>query len=154
MEDALRPLLLAASISVVLASATNALADHPATGLVRTVLQSTERFRDPAAAIAEGYRPAPSCVSGPEEGAMGVHYANEALIGDGVLDATQPELLVYEPGPNGRRRLVAVEYLVLADAWHASNPEPPVCSMVTLSVSPASGRSVAATGAPMRMVID
>jgi hypothetical protein len=57
---------------------------------------------------------------------MGVHYANEALIGDGVLDATQPELLVYEPGPNGRRRLVAVEYLVLADAWHASNPKPPV----------------------------
>lgn len=55
-----------------------------------------------------------------------IHYANEALIGDGVLDGTQPELLVYEPGPNGRRRRVAVEYLVLAEARDASNPGPSV----------------------------
>lgn len=126
MKNVFRPLLLAASVPIVLGSAPNALADHPATGLVRTVLQSTERFHDPAVARAEGYQPAPSCVSGPEQGAMGVHYANEALVGDGVLDATQPEVLVYEPGPNGRRRLVAVEYLVLAEAWDASNPQPPV----------------------------
>ncbi|HLU05332.1 MAG TPA: hypothetical protein VKZ91_02155 [Woeseiaceae bacterium] len=126
MKKILRPLLLAASMPIVFGSAPNAIADHPATGLVRTVLQSTERFRDPAVARAEGYRPGPSCASSPEEGAMGVHYVNEALVGDGVLDATQPELLVYEPEPDGRRRLVAVEYLVLADAWHASNPEPPV----------------------------
>lgn len=126
MWNVLRPLLLAASVPIVLGSGPNALADQKATGLVRTVLQSTERFRDPAVARAEGYQPAPSCVSGPDEGAMGVHYANEALISDGVLDATQPELLVYEPGANGRRRLVAVEYLVIAEAWDATNPEPPV----------------------------
>ena len=124
MKKVLRPLLLAAP--VMLGSAPHAVADHPATGLVRTVLQSTERFRDPEAAIADGYHPGPSCASGPEEGAMGVHYGNESLIGDGVLDAAQPEILVYEPLPNGRRKLVAVEYLVLAEAWHASNPEPPI----------------------------
>ncbi len=52
---------------------------------------------------------------------MGVHFVNGPLVGDGVLDVTQPELLVYEPLPNGRLRLVAVDYLVLSEAWHASN---------------------------------
>lgn len=72
----------------MLGSVPSALADQKATGLVRTVLQSTERFGGPAVAGSEGYRPAPSCVSGPDEGAMGVHYANQALISDGVLDST------------------------------------------------------------------
>jgi hypothetical protein len=126
MKKVLRPLLLAASMPIVLGSAPSAIAEHPPTGLVRTVLQSTDRFRDPAAAVAEGYQGTGSCASGPAEGAMGVHYVNEALIGDGVLDATQPEFLVYEPRPDGRLKLVAVEYLVLAEAWDGSNPEPPV----------------------------
>lgn len=33
---------------------------------------------------------------------------------------------MYEPLPGGRLRLVAVEYLVFADAWHAGNATPPV----------------------------
>jgi hypothetical protein len=126
MQKVRRSLLLAVSMSAVLGGSPDAVADHPVTGLVRTALESTERFRNPAVAISEGYHAGPSCVSGPEEGAMGVHYANEALIEDGVLDATQPEVLVYEPRPNGHRRLVAVEYLVLAEAWDAANPQPPV----------------------------
>ena len=40
---------------------------------------------------------------------MGVHYVNEALIADGVLDVQRPEVLVYEPRA-GRLRLVAVEF--------------------------------------------
>jgi hypothetical protein len=117
-------------MSIVFGSSPSAIAQdesaHPPTGLVRTVLESTGRFRDPSAAIAEGYEAGTSCVSGPEEGAMGVHFGNEVLIEDGVLDATQPELLVYEARPNGRLRLIAVEYLVLAEAWDAANAAPPV----------------------------
>ena len=123
-----RQLLVAVSIPVVIAGAPVTLAqdDQPATGLVKTVMDVAGQYRDPAVAMDAGYTPLPSCVSGPEEGAMGVHLANPALIEDGMLDASQPELLVYEPRPNGRLRLIAVEYLVIAEAWDAANASPPV----------------------------
>ena len=55
---------------------------------------------------------------------MGVHFGNAELIGDGELDPRHPEILVYEP-KNGQLRLVAVEYVVFAEAWDANNPGPP-----------------------------
>jgi len=91
----------------------------PATdnGLVRIVRESTERFRDVAVAEAEGYHLLFGCVSGPDSGAMGLHYVNLALVDDGELDPTTPEIVIYEPGPNGRLRLIGADYLVFADAW-------------------------------------
>ena len=55
---------------------------------------------------------------------MGIHYVNESLVGDGVLDAARPEALMYEP-KNGRLHFVGVEYIVLAEAWNAKNQTPP-----------------------------
>jgi hypothetical protein len=98
---------------------------NSSTGLVRAVRQATADFKDVTAALAVGYASTDSCVSGPEEGAMGIHYANGALIGDGVLDAERPELLIYELR-NGRLRLLGVEYLVLAADWHTHTVSPPV----------------------------
>jgi hypothetical protein len=92
---------------------------------VRVVREVSARFRDVSEAVKAGYVEQFGCVSGSHEGAMGVHFVNGPLVGDGVLDVTQPELLVYEPLPNGRLRLVAVDYLVLSEAWHASNTAPP-----------------------------
>jgi protein-S-isoprenylcysteine O-methyltransferase Ste14 len=43
-------------------------------GLVKTVREATERFRDVAVAEAEGYALMFGCVSGPDWGAMGLHY--------------------------------------------------------------------------------
>src|SRR5262245_822019 len=94
-------------------------------GLLREVRQATDGFRDVTAAMGAGYVSTGSCVTGPERGAMGIHYANDALVGDGLLDAHAPELLIYEQR-NGRLRLVGVEFLVLADAWNASHDTPPV----------------------------
>jgi hypothetical protein len=94
-------------------------------GLVREVRIGTADFRDVSAAEVAGYGSAGSCVSGPDEGAMGIHYPNEALIGDGVLDPRLPEALIYEER-NGRLRLVGAEFLVIYDAWHANNEGPPV----------------------------
>jgi hypothetical protein len=85
--------------------------------LVRVVRESTERFRDVAVAEAEGYHLLFGCVSGPDSGAMGLHYVNLALVGDGELDPAQPEIVIYEPAPNGRLRLIGADYLVFADAW-------------------------------------
>jgi hypothetical protein len=53
---------------------------------------------------------------------MGEHYLNPTLLDDKV-DLTKPELVVYEPDASGRRRLVALEYLVFPDAWDAPQPE-------------------------------
>jgi len=56
---------------------------------------------------------------------MGMHFVNMALVTDGILDATRPEIVIYEPLPNGRLRLIGADYLVLADAWNATHPAPP-----------------------------
>ncbi len=85
--------------------------------LVRTVREATERFRDVAVAEAEGYQLLFGCVSGPDSGAMGLHYVNLALVGDAELDPTRPEIVIYEPAPNGRLRLIGADFLVFADAW-------------------------------------
>ena len=96
------------------------------TGLVRTVLRETRPFRDVNAATAQGYGLFLGCVSSPHEGAMGVHFVNGGLVGDGMLDAARPEALVYEPRGQGRLKLAAVEYVVIAEAWHVNNEAPPV----------------------------
>jgi hypothetical protein len=92
---------------------------------VKAVRSATERFRDTSMAIAEGYAPQLGCVSGPDRGAMGVHFINLPLVGDGELDVARPEALVYEPIRGEAFRLVAVEYVVLADMWNAKHAGPP-----------------------------
>lgn len=93
--------------------------------LVSVVRQATERYRDVAVAEADGYRLMFGCVSGPDSGAMGLHYVNPALVGDGELDPARPEIVIYEPLPNGRRRLIGADFLVLVDTWHAKHEAPP-----------------------------
>jgi hypothetical protein len=93
--------------------------------LIKVVRDHTERFRDVKVAEAEGYALAFGCVSGGEYGAMGLHYVNFPLVLDGVLDPARPEIVIYEPLPNGSLQLVGADYLVLASDWHAKNPAPP-----------------------------
>jgi hypothetical protein len=93
--------------------------------LVELVQQVTRPFRDVRRAIAVGYGQFLGCVSGPQEGAMGIHFVNAYLVGDGELDVNQPEALIYE-AKNGTLRLLGVEFIVMADAWHANHEEPPV----------------------------
>ena len=83
---------------------------------VRSVL---EPFRDLSEATGQGYMLFQGCVSGPNEGAMGVHYVNGMLFDD-VLDVEHPEALVYEPR-NGRLVLVAAEYITPVAAWESSH---------------------------------
>ena len=93
------------------------------TGLVQAVRHATARYQDVGKAVADGYVSVGSCVSSPDDGAMGVHYINPNLLGDGAVDAAHPELLVYEPLSNGQLQLVAVEYLTLADIWDAAHTD-------------------------------
>ena len=93
--------------------------------LVKTVREATWRYRDVNQAEADGYQLLFGCVSGPDDGAMGLHYVNMALVGDGVLDPRKPEIVIYEPLPNGGRRLIGADFLVFSDAWHATNAGTP-----------------------------
>jgi hypothetical protein len=93
--------------------------------LLKIVRESTERFKDVAVAEAEGYALQFGCVSGPEQGAMGLHYVNGTLVNSGVLDATRPQIVIYEPTPSGGLRLIGADYLLLADTWNAKHSNPP-----------------------------
>ena len=93
--------------------------------LVQLVRDATKQFVDVNAATAAGYQPFLGCVSGPDHGAMGNHYVNGALVGDGLLDASRPEVLIYEASGGGLK-LVGVEFVVLADTWLATHTSPPV----------------------------
>jgi hypothetical protein len=111
-------------------------ADHAGQGrtspeLVLAVRQATQQFVDPAAAMNAGYQPVLGCVSGPDHGAMGVHYLNGALL-TGDLDPSKPQALIYEPLGGGHMRLVGVEFIVDSATWFKTqkeegvqNPGPP-----------------------------
>ena len=118
-----------ASLSAVPARAADEQHDHSGSvsnELVKLVREITEPYKDVAVAKADGYALAFGCVSGPDSGAMGLHYVNMPLVLDGEIDPSRPEIILYEPAANGQVRLVGADYLVFADAWdktHSSAPE-------------------------------
>jgi hypothetical protein len=95
-------------------------AEGPATGLAQ-VRAATARFHRVEEAVEAGYqlgwvngagvRIVAGCVSHPTAGAMGYHYFNAELMADNEVNATQPEVLVYAPAPDGGLKLVAVEWV-------------------------------------------
>lgn len=108
------------------AAAAPASADQKkASALVQVVRDATERFQDVAAAEEAGYSLHFGCVSGSDYGAMGMHFVNFPLVLDGELDATRPEIILYEPQQNGSLQLTGADYLVLAEAWDAKHDSPP-----------------------------
>jgi hypothetical protein len=121
--------LVAFIVGVVAVTSVGASSENPqnnnAGTLVRIVREATDRFQDVEAAKAEGYALQFGCVSGSDAGAMGMHFVNGSLVGDGEIDAARPEIVIYEPLPNGKLKLVGADYLVLADAWNAKHAAPP-----------------------------
>jgi hypothetical protein len=100
-------------------------ADHvinSSPNLVQAVRAQTAAFFD-VRNVPAGYAPVLGCVSGPQEGAMGLHYLNgPQVMGGGLLTVGQPEALIYEKRGN-RETLVAVEYIVDAAKWDAAHPD-------------------------------
>jgi hypothetical protein len=129
LRDLARPAVFAAA--AILASA-GPQHDHSGHGdaatpskLVQIVRTATLPFIDVNAAGPAGYSPAFGCVSGPDQGAMGIHYVNGTLVGDGQIDEMHPEALIYEPTASGLR-LVGVEFIVDAATWMATHSSPPM----------------------------
>lgn len=94
--------------------------------LAENVHAATEGFTNVDAATGAGYEMLYGCVSGPEQGAMGIHFVKSNLV-DGVVDVTQPEALLYE-FKDGQLKLTGAEYVVVAAPWDTANAGPPVLS--------------------------
>jgi len=93
------------------------------TPLIDKVRKATAQYLDINNAIKQGWVPATPCVSGPDTGAMGVHFILPAVgLSSSTLNAEQPTLLIYEPMSDGAMRLVGVEFIVLESNWTGSGP--------------------------------
>lgn len=113
------------SILTMLGAAVATGADNDQGRRLPNVMAASAPFQNLDVAMAAGYGPVKGCAKNPGVGGMGQHYVKGDLVGDPALDKLRPEALVYEPRANGGYRLVAVEYIVLKDAWHEANGAAP-----------------------------
>lgn len=105
-----RSLRKSLAVAVALSSGATLAQETPGP-LVDAVKAATEKYKDAAAAAADGYVPMP-CFSGLAGGAMGVHYVNVGYLEDGAVDVAKPEALMYEPRPDGTLELLGVEFII------------------------------------------
>jgi hypothetical protein len=118
----------------------------PPDRLAVQIMKSTAKFHDIASAESEGYAlfhdvSGVACIDEPGMGGMGVHYVDGALVGDGTIEASTPEAIVYAPDRDGTLRIAALEYIVIKSAWDAKHSSPPELF---------SGQSFDVTAAPNR----
>lgn len=122
-----RKLIAMATTLMVLAGATTAYAhDLPKSDLTE-LKQATAKYHTLENALKDGFAAfsldpndpnTPTCFDSPS-GGMGLHYVRNI---DGVIDANDPEAMVYEVRPNGQIKLVAVEYIIPASEVDPANP--------------------------------
>ena len=124
------------SISACLATAVAALATASPTSLnaqakpqgavmnvaaISAVRKALDKYKDPVAAVRDGYYSTVGCVDFPsggtehgsmeyKPGAMGVHLLNMGNVGP-KLDPAKPQVLIYEP-VNGKLKLAAAEWFM------------------------------------------
>ena len=99
---------------------------------VKRAREALNKYKDPVAAIHDGYFSTLGCVTYPKPGqpghvpyaagGMGVHFFNVQLMG-APLDPTKPQVLVYEPGAGGKLQLVAAEWFVPLSPQVKGRPE-------------------------------
>jgi hypothetical protein len=94
---------------------------------LKPVIQATRKYHRLGAAIKAHYSlltdvNGVTCIDGPPgQGNMGYHYVDGDLVGDGKINADQPEAVLYEKTKAGLQ-LTAVEYVVIAADWKGAQP--------------------------------
>jgi hypothetical protein len=111
--------LLAATLAASARAAPGQQRDSALVEFLAEARSGTARFRDPASALAAGYRPI-----GPETPAMGQHWLHPALLVEGRLHPAAPQVLAYATVA-GRRMLVGVAYAIPLGPGQAP-PDSPV----------------------------
>jgi hypothetical protein len=112
----------------------NAQAVMPAKALapdLQAARAGLDKYRDPLAAVRDGYLSTLSCIDFPKgaadgltvypPGAMGVHFLNTANIGP-KLNPAKPQVLIYEPVKD-KLRLVAAEWFVPVEVAGTERPQ-------------------------------
>ncbi len=112
---------VAAALAATSLGAGTALATPGGQSTFAATRAATAAFHDLATAEAAGYGLFPGCFAHPE-GGMGIHYVDFSSVADGTVDPLKPEALVYEPLADGTMKLVAVEWVVIADSWTGAQP--------------------------------
>lgn len=84
-------------------------AQGPAESDLKPLREAMSKYKDPIAAVHDGYWSTLGCVIYPD-GVMGIHFVNGQLIGPNP-DPMKPQALIYVPNDRGLE-LVAVEWLV------------------------------------------
>jgi len=125
IQSSIIVLALASACSTLSLAQTAAADQTNESTLIQIIKDATAKYQDVKMAEASGYVLQFGCVSGDDFGAMGLHYINPTLINNAVLDPTRPQIIIYEPTPGGGRKLLGVDYLLLADPWNANHPSPP-----------------------------
>lgn len=88
---------------------------------VKQVTDAMWRFRTFSESQTAGYTTQyPAGCAQSENGAQGFHYLNKDLV-DANVELLRPELVMYEPQPNGELRLIGVDYVVPFTAWTSPN---------------------------------
>jgi hypothetical protein len=116
-----RKLLISIGLVVLIAATLATVAFAGGQDDLAKLRAATAQFHRPQTAQETGYDLVPGldyCFNNPGVGAMGYHYINTEIL-DTTVDPLQPEAMVYAPGPNGKLKLAAVEFIVPAEAWEA-----------------------------------
>jgi hypothetical protein len=100
--------------------------------LVKIVRQVTDKYHSVETAENDGYHLIFGCVSDEDSGAMGLHFLNLGLylidpekgVFDDQIDAYKPEIILYEPTPNGPK-LTGADYIVDAETWNKTHSQAP-----------------------------
>jgi hypothetical protein len=135
------------SISVAFGGYGSSQSGSNATALAQAQ-KATAQYRQLGVAEGKGYgllkdAKGISCIAMddmPQMGAMGIHYANGKLVGDGKVAVTAPDVLVYQPKADGTRQLVALEYVVFKSAWAKYHSTPPSLFGQTFNFTPKGNR--------------
>jgi hypothetical protein len=90
-------------------SAAGSAEDKPGGAQVAQLRKDVARYADVAVALADGFVPGGPCAQSPA-GGMGVHYVHPTRLQQ-PLDPRKPQVLLYEPTPDGPA-LVGAEFLV------------------------------------------
>ncbi|MBD0707149.1 MULTISPECIES: hypothetical protein [unclassified Streptomyces] len=110
----LRPLPAALGLTVLAAgllTAGPARAGDSVARDIATAYTATARYAYEPEAVAAGFVRTDTCVAMPGMGGgMGYHYLNRANVGS--TDPARPATVIYATGADGRRHLVAVEWIV------------------------------------------
>lgn len=121
MRRRLVVVLLLPALAVTLAASAFG---HGGKSEVAALKAATAKYADVHQAIADGYTVelaqtaeygGGTCIANGAAGAMGIHMLSPGRL-DGNLEATNPEVLLYERQSHGRLKLTGVEYVVAGGA--------------------------------------